>query len=222
MGKFHDLTGQRFGKLSVIERAADKTTGSKPKVMWWCHCDCGKEVIVCASSLSQGTTVSCGCKKKKHGYAHKERLYETWKNMRRRCYDPNNKRYAQYGGRGITICLEWNDYAVFRQWAMSNGYHDDLTIDRIDVNGNYCPENCRWATLDEQMNNMTKNRMISYHGETMSMSKWAKRFGISYGTMNHRIQRGWTMERIEATPERKPKRESKAEFSLVEVTEDGK
>lgn len=123
--------------------------------------------------------------------------------MRRRCNDPKNKRYAQYGARGITICPEWDDYAVFREWAMSHGYADDLTIDRIDIDGNYCPENCRWATTNEQMNNMTKNRMITYRGETMSMSRWAERLGISYGTMNHRIQRGWSMERIESTPERK-------------------
>ncbi len=203
MGRFHDLKGQRFGRLTVIERAPDKTTGSKPKVMWRCHCDCGEETIVWASSLVRGTTVSCGCKTRKHGFSHKERLYETWKNMRRRCSDPKNKRYAQYGGRGITICPEWDDYAVFREWAMSHGYADDLTIDRIDVDGNYCPENCRWATTNEQMNNMTKNRMITYRGETMSMSRWAERLGISYGTMNHRIQRGWSMERIESTPERR-------------------
>ena len=94
MGRFHDLKGQRFGRLTVIERASDKTTGSKPKVMWRCHCDCGEETIVWASSLVCGTTVSCGCKTRKHGFSHKERLYETWKNMRRRCNDPKNKRYA--------------------------------------------------------------------------------------------------------------------------------
>lgn len=202
MGRFHDLTGQRFGRLSVIGRAEDKATGSKPKVMWRCRCDCGKETIVWSSSLIQGTTVSCGCRKTKHGYANKERLYQTWKNMRRRCYDQSNKRYAQYGGRGITICPEWDDYAVFRFWAMSNGYRDDLSIDRIDVDGNYCPENCRWATTTEQMNNMTRNRILSFGGKSMTMSEWAKDLGISYGTMNHRVQRGWSMERISDTPER--------------------
>lgn len=170
--------------------------------MWYCRCDCGKDVIVWSSSLTCGTTVSCGCKTRKHGFSHKERLYETWKNMRSRCNNPKNKRYAQYGGRGITICSEWDDYAVFREWAMSAGYQDDLTIDRINVDGNYCPENCQWATNHEQMNNMTKNRKITYRGETLSMSKWAERFGISYGTMNHRIQRGWSMERIEATSQK--------------------
>ena len=203
--KVRDLTGMQFGSLSVLHRSADCGNGKKPVVKWDCRCDCRKIVSVKADSLLSGHTKSCGCKKIKHGYANKERLYETWKNMRRRCYDPDNKRYAQYGGRGITICPEWDEYAAFRDWAMSNGCADDLTIDRIDVNRNYCPENCRWATLDEQMNNMTKNRMISYCGETMSMSRWAERFGISYGTMNHRVQRGWSMERIEATPGRRGK-----------------
>lgn len=208
MGRFHDLTGQRFGQLLVIERAEDKTTGLKPKVMWRCRCDCGKETVVWGSSLTQGTTVSCGCKKIKHGYANKERLYQTWKNMRRRCYDPSNKRYAQYGGRGIKICPEWDDYAVFRSWAMSNGYRDDLTIDRIDVNGDYCPENCRWSTTTEQMNNMTRNRIISFCGKSMTMSEWARELGISYSTMNHRVQRGWSMDRISNTPERRVNRGS--------------
>ena len=204
MGKFRDLTGQRFGRLTVIERAPDKTTGSKPKVMWRCRCDCGNDVVVWTSSLARGTTVSCGCKKRKHGYAHKERLYETWKNMKRRCNDPQNKRYAQYGGRGIKVCPEWeHDYLAFRSWAVSAGYQDNLTIDRIDVNKGYFPENCRWVTPDEQMNNMTKNHMISYHGKRLSMSQWAKEFGLTYGAMNHRIQRGWSMERIENTPERR-------------------
>jgi hypothetical protein len=203
MGRFRDLTGVRFGKLLVIERAPDKTTGSKPKSMWRCRCDCGKEVIVWSSALTQGTTVSCGCKKRKHGYSHRERLYDTWLNMKRRCKDPNNKRYEQYGGRGISVCEEWNDYSNFRSWALSSGYSDDLTIDRIDVNGNYCPENCRWANLTEQMNNTTRNRVISFDGKTMTMAQWAKHLGISYGTINHRVQRGWSMERIVSTPQRR-------------------
>ena len=202
MGRFHDLTGQRFGRLLVIGRAEDKTTGSKPKTMWRCLCDCGKETVVWGSSLTQGTTVSCGCKKRKHGYANKERLYDTWKNMRHRCNDPKNKRWAQYGGRGIKVCQDWNDYAVFREWAMNNGYADDLTIDRIDVDKGYSPDNCRWVGAKIQANNMTRNRFITFRGKTMTLSQWAEELGLSYGVINHRIQRGWDMDRIANTPVR--------------------
>ena len=203
MGRFHDLTGQRFGQLLVIERAEDKTTGLKPKVMWRCRCDCGKETIVWGSSLTQGTTVSCGCKKIKHGYANKERLYETWQNMKRRCNNPRNKRYKQYGARGIKVCAEWeHDYVAFRNWAMSNGYADDLTIDRIDVDKGYSPDNCRWVGAKIQANNMTRNRFITFRGKTMTLSQWAEELGLSYGVINHRIQRGWDMDRIANTPVR--------------------
>lgn len=200
MGSLIDLTGQRFGRLLVLERAEDRREGTKPRVMWHCLCDCGNKTIVSGASLRTGHTLSCGCKIRKHGYSHKERLYETWKNMRRRCNDPANKRYEQYGGRGIKVCSEWDEYLPFRSWAMSSGYSEELTIDRIDVDGDYCPENCRWATLTEQMNNMTTNRNIMYNGETRTMSEWAREFGITYGAMNHRIQRGWSMERIQNTP----------------------
>ena len=203
MGRFHDLTGQRFGQLLVIERAEDKTTGSKPKTMWRCLCDCGKETVVWGSSLTQGTTVSCGCKKRKHGFANKERLYETWQNMKRRCNNPRNKRYKQYGARGIKVCAEWeHDYVAFRNWAMSNGYADDLTIDRIDVDKGYSPDNCRWVGAKIQANNMTRNRFITFRGKTMTLSQWAEELGLSYGVINHRIQRGWDMDKIANTPVR--------------------
>ena len=203
MGIFHDLTGQRFGQLLVIERAEDKTTGSKPKTMWRCLCDCGKETVVWGSSLTQGTTVSCGCKKRKHGFANKERLYETWQNMKRRCNNPRNNRYKQYGARGIKVCAEWeHDYVAFRNWAMSNGYADDLTIARIDVDKGYSPNNCRWVGAKIQANNMTRNRFITFRGKTMTLSQWAEELGLSYGVINHRIQRGWDMDRIANTPVR--------------------
>ena len=203
MGRFHDLTGQRFGQLLVIERAEDKTTGSKPKTMWRCLCDCGKETVVWGSSLTQGTTVSCGCKKRKHGFANKERLYETWQNMKRRCNNPRNKRYKQNGARGIKDCAEWaHDYVAFRNWAMSNGYGDDLTIDRIDVDKGYSPDNCRWVGAKIQANNMTRNRFITFRGKTMTLSQWAEELGLSYGVINHRIQRGWDMDKIANTPVR--------------------
>ncbi len=219
--KFEDLTGRKFGRLTVIERAPDGHNGVKrikPVTMWKCICDCGKETIVNRYSLVTGHTVSCGCKTRKHGYAHKERLYETWKNMRRRCNDPTNKRFEQYGGKGVKICPEWDDYEVFREWAMANGYREDLTIDRINLNGDYCPENCRWADALTQMNNTTRNRFIEYCGQTKTVAQWARYFGMKPYMLNSRICKGWSFERaiyapyngvvyghpIETIPERVP------------------
>lgn len=141
---------------------------------------------------------------KTHGYAHKEALYETWKNMKRRCYDSTNKRAKFYSEKGVIVCEEWrNDYSAFRSWALANGYKEGLTIDRIDNDGNYCPENCRWATAKMQANNQSRNRMLTYNGETLTMSEWADKLNITYGTINHRVQRGWSMERIVNTPQRR-------------------
>lgn len=141
---------------------------------------------------------------KSHGYANKERLYEIWKNMRRRCHDPTNKRAKFYIEKGVKICDEWlNDYSAFRKWAMANGYKENLTLDRIDNDGNYSPENCRWATAKIQANNQSRNHLLTYMGETLTMSEWADKLGISYGTINHRVQRGWSMERIVKTPQRR-------------------
>lgn len=198
----NDLTDRQFSYLTVLFRSKDTGNGKKPTVKWVCQCKCGSLVTVSSSSLLTGTTKSCGCKKKKHGYSNKERLYQTWKNMRRRCFDPTNKRWEHYGGRGITICQEWNDYAVFRTWAMANGYADDLTIDRIDVNGNYCPENCRWVDAKTQANNVSRNHMVEFNGEQMTMAELADHLGLSYSALQHRIERGWDIGRIAAQPQR--------------------
>ncbi|MDD3890525.1 MAG: hypothetical protein PHR65_11500 [Syntrophomonadaceae bacterium] len=199
----NDLTGQQFSYLTVLYRSDDCGNGKKPTVKWACQCQCGNISIVSTSSLVSGTTKSCGCKKRKHGYSHKERLYETWKNMRRRCFDPKNKRWAHYGGRGITICSEWNDYLPFRGWAMANGYADNLTIDRIDVDGNYCPENCRWVDAKTQANNVSRNRIVDVKGQKMTMAELADSLGMSYSAVQHRIERGWDINKIISTPQRR-------------------
>lgn len=151
-----DLTGQRFGRLSVIERAPNSPGGS---AMWRCKCDCGKETITTTAKLRNGHTRSCGClglehatqAKIKHGATH-ERLYNVWAAMKQRCYNPHKDGYKYYGGKGVTICDEWReDYAEFKAWAYANGYEPGLTIDRIDSNGNYEPSNCRWVTFAENI-----------------------------------------------------------------------
>lgn len=169
-----DLTGQRFGKLVVIAYVGKKKTGEQYKSLWKCICDCGNEKITDVEALRSGHTTSCGCVHKemisklnrKHGFAHKCSLYSVWKSMNGRCSNPKDKSYKNYGGRGITVCEEWqNDFMSFYFWAYSNGYKEEklenglniLTLDRIDNDDNYCPQNCRWVTNAEQAKNKQNN-----------------------------------------------------------------
>lgn len=169
MGAFVDLTGQRFGRLTVIHVAANKTnTGN---YQWICCCDCGAEITATSNNLRNGHTKSCGCFEKErisevqttHGQSHK-RLYNVWTNMKQRCYNPRNKYYKDYGGRGIQVCEEWrHDYQAFHDWAYANGYNDkaskyECTIDRIDNNGDYTPSNCRFVGMTEQRHNRRDSR----------------------------------------------------------------
>ncbi len=149
-----DLRGQRFGRLVAIERVP---SAPHRYTKWKCVCDCGGEHIVPTKSLTCGEIKSCGCayyeSKIKHNMT-KTRPYKAWMNMKSRCFDPKNNRYHNYAGRGITVCDEWlHDFMAFYDWAMANGYRDDLTLDRRDNDGNYEPSNCRWATAKEQAQN---------------------------------------------------------------------
>lgn len=192
-----DLTGQRFGRLTVI-RYHDKLNGH---FRWECACDCGTVKIVSGHSLKGGAR-SCGCLLAEHNKNQKvhgsepKRLYRIWSGMKCRCNDQRNKDYPRYGGRGITVSTVWNDFVQFRDWAFSSGYSDNLTLDRIDTNKSYCPENCRWATPKEQANNRTNNRKISYHGETKNISEWADHFDIEPGLFHAAIRRGRTVDEI--------------------------
>lgn len=200
----NDLTGQRFGKLVVQRRSADRGRGKKPLVKWDCLCDCGNITTVSTGALKTGHTKSCGCLWKSHGYANKEKLYQVWLNMRRRCYEPTNKRWEHYGGKGIQVCGEWkDDYLAFREWAMSNGYKKSLTLDRVDNDGDYCPENCRWADLKTQQNNTSRNRWVEFEGKKYTVSQLADRLGLTYTALLHRLDRGWPMERIASQKQRR-------------------
>jgi hypothetical protein len=128
-----------------------------------------------------------------HGMRY-TRIYNIWRSMRQRCSNSNCIRYSRYGGRGITVCDEWNDFNCFYKWAIATGYKDDLTIDRINTDGNYEPSNCRWATYKEQANNIKTNRLITYDGETKTMTQWAEAIGIKPATLWARLNRGWSIE----------------------------
>lgn len=199
-----DLIGQKFGRLTVIEECGrDKFR----QVMWKCKCECGNEVIVRGYALRSGNTQSCGCFQKenaskekiKHGL-HRTRLYNIWCGMKERCSIPSSCCYKYYGGRGITVCSEWNDFSAFMEWALSHGYTDNLTIDRKDTNGNYCPENCRWITLKEQQSNKRSNHYIEFNGERLMLKDWAQRIGISHATLLERIERWGSIEEALTIP----------------------
>lgn len=203
MGAFIDLTGQRFGRLTVIERAENKNG----KIMWKCKCECGKIVIIQNNNLKSGHTKSCGCYKKDHsqGKTHNKsntRLYTIWENIKQRCYNSNCKNYIKYGKRGITICDEWkNSFTAFYDWAMSNGYADNLSINRKDNNGNYEPSNCEWTTEKNQANNRRSSRYITYNGKTQTLAQWADELNIDYRALWARInQCNWSIDKAFNTP----------------------
>lgn len=187
--KFLDLTGKRFGKLTVIERAETKYG----KTRWKCLCDCGNYTYTITHRLTSGATQSCGCRAIdnhpiKHGMKG-TRLYETWQGMKKRCNNPNSKSYKRYGAQGIKVCPEWeNDFQAFCDWAMAHGYTDELTIDRIDNQKGYSPDNCRWVSWGDQAKNKKCNILIEHNGETKILSDWCREYGKKVGAASQRYR----------------------------------
>lgn len=199
MGKFIDLTGQKFGKLTVIKRVENGKYGHSK---WLCVCECGNKKEILTLNLIRNNTISCGCYNKermknmalKHNKSN-TRLYNIFNKIKGRCYNENNPAYKNYGGRSIKVCDEWldkeNGFINFYNWAINNGYKKNLTIDRIDVNGNYEPKNCRWVTAKVQSNNKRNNRIIEYQGKQYTLTQLSEKLGIKLTTLEWRLEHNW-------------------------------
>lgn len=192
MGKFKDIVGQKFGRLTAIKEVGDKK--------YLCYCECGNSKDINKYSLLSGDTKSCGCLNKelrtKRGL-YDSKLYNIHKAIKRRCYNENDKGYKNYGGRGISVHNEWlgeKGFINFYNWAMNNGYREGLSIDRKEVNGNYEPSNCRWTTMDVQANNKRENRNVTINGEIKTLAEWAKFAGIGKQTLKERLNNNWPEE----------------------------
>lgn len=184
-GLCKDLTGQRFGKL-VVTKYYPVRSENRNRYYCDCKCDCGNTITVLAANLKHGKT-HCGCESNKHGLS-KTRIYQTWIHMKQRCHNKNSTDYKNYGGRGIFVCDEWrSNFLNFYNWAMDNGYSENLTIERIDVNKGYSPDNCTWIPMEEQSNNKQKTIRYTINGETKTAKDWAKIYNIPLETLHARV-----------------------------------
>lgn len=208
MPKLIDLTGQKFGRLTVIKRYENNIQNKK--VLWECKCDCGKSTIVQGGNLRNGHTRSCGCLIPdsyviKHGMTD-TRLFHIWNGMKARCYRKSAEQYKNYGGRGITICDEWlgdNGFINFYNWSIGNGYKDDLTIDRIDNNKGYSPDNCRWVSRKIQSLNRRNTLFFTYNGKTKPLIQWCEEYNMDYRFVWQRIfVLNWDFEKAISTPKK--------------------
>lgn len=200
--KSKGLIGAKYNSLTVLDTFVDKH-----RSYCICQCDCGNYTTVRADALKNGNTKGCGClmvdAHKKHGKSN-HRLFHIWTSMLQRCYNSKNPAYTNYGGRGINICNEWrSDFSLFFNWAMQNGYSDDLSIDRIDVNGDYCPDNCRFVTSKEQSRNTRKTIMVTYKDEIRPFTEWCEILGLPEVSVRYRLSHGWSVEKAFETPIRK-------------------
>ena len=221
MPKFIDLTGQRFGRLTVVSRSKNNKHN---EVCWNCSCICQNVKTIRGKSLTSGKTQSCGCfhneissnqckKNNKNLFKHGDinsRLYNIWHGMKQRTMNTKNKYYNDYGGRGITVCDEWKkDFIVFKKWALQNGYSDNLTIDRKNNNKGYNPENCRWADMKTQNNNTRSNNLITFNDKIQTLSQWADELRIERSILKYRLNHGWGIEKTFKTPVKKKNRKTK-------------
>lgn len=193
MPNFKNLTGEKFGRLTIIGVSRKVESGNRERYYWRCKCDCGNEKEVRTDCLTSGLVKSCGCLKKdqdkinltkyhKHKLSH-TKLWDTYYGMKSRCYDKTDKRYSDYGGRGIEICPEWlENFENFVSWSLENGFDDNLQIDRIDNDSGYSPQNCRWISIKENCRNRRSNVMIEYQGKMITLVELSEILNIPYKT----------------------------------------
>ena len=208
--KTEEMLGKKYGRLLITGFENENKNGHY-RTYLLCKCDCGADVRIRKDGVLNGAVVSCGCNKKEkahfsglkhaqscitHGMT-KTRLFSIWRSMKARCYNKTCGGFQNYGGRGITVCDDWkNSFEKFRDWAISNGYKDNLSIDRIDVNGNYEPSNCRWVTMLDQQSNKTTSHYITYQNKTLTLSQWSRELNIPITTIYNRIKRGKSIGEI--------------------------
>ncbi len=217
MARKIDLAGRKFGRLMVLYDTGERKNG---KVIWHCKCDCGNEVDVKSVNLISGYTTSCGCYNRErvaeantvHGMSRRRKyhpVYRIWQAILQRCENPDHNQYKNYGGRGIKVCDEWHDAVIFINWALTHGWQEGLSIDRIDNDKGYSPDNCRWVTQKEQQRNRRNNHLIAFDGKTQTVVQWAEEMNISPQTLYSRInQCHWPIERALTEPIRRHKHAS--------------
>ncbi|WP_195245019.1 hypothetical protein [Clostridium celatum] len=202
-----DRIGQVYGKLTITGLIYNEKAKRNYAL---CKCECGNEKVVSISNLIKGATTSCGCYRnqriketcEKHGM-YKTRLNKEYRGLKQRCYNSKNSRYKYYGGKNIKICDEWlgkDGFINFMNWSLENGYNDELTLDRIDVDSDYSPDNCRWVTMRIQCNNRTTSHFETFNGETKTVAEWADKVGIKASIIYKRLKRGWSIEKALTTP----------------------
>lgn len=203
-----DLTNKKVGRLTILELYK----GNGDSAIWKCRCDCGNIAYITQHCLLYRPTKSCGCLRKellsKRSNLHhlsNTRIYKIWIDIKKRCYNSKHICYQNYGGRGITMCDDWkNDFKSFYNWSMNNGYQQNLSIDRINNDGNYEPSNCRWTNRKTQNNNTRHNHYITYNGKTLTLAQWSEELGFTYSCLKSRINKHhWSIEKAFTTP---PKR----------------
>lgn len=195
-----DLTNRRFGKLTAIKQVGNDKHGCK---LWQCKCDCGNTTIVATPSLTSGNTKSCGClssenaanRNFKHGMKN-SRIYYIHQGMKQRCMNPNHHSYKDYGAKGIMVCDEWKNFDSFREWAMSNGYTESMTIDRIDNSRGYSPDNCRWISAFKQASNRKSNHYVTWKGETHTLAEWSRITGIRSEKIRYRLKKEMSLDLV--------------------------